>query len=135
MRFPVLSPRRLAAPAAIACAAALIPVASLAAAAARAAHQLGGDPRAVRHLRCTGGSLRSRRGWRPRACRRACGRHWKPSWKPSSSLTPWSTSGGVARPTPLRSLHFGPHDEGLVTFLVYPPDELVQVVRIQWLGE
>jgi hypothetical protein len=35
---------------------------------------------------------------------------------------------------PLRTLHFGPHDEGLVTFLVYPPDDLVLVVRIQWLG-
>lgn len=32
-------------------------------------------------------------------------------------------------------LHFGEHDEGLVTFLVYPPDDLVLVVRIQWLGE
>jgi hypothetical protein len=37
--------------------------------------------------------------------------------------------------TPLRSLHFGPHDEGLVTFLVYAPDDLVLVVKIQWLGE
>ena len=36
---------------------------------------------------------------------------------------------------PLRTLHFGPHDEGLVTFLVYPPDDLVLVVRIQWLGD
>jgi len=36
---------------------------------------------------------------------------------------------------PLRTLHFGPHDEGLITFLVYPPDELVLVVRIQWLGD
>jgi hypothetical protein len=35
---------------------------------------------------------------------------------------------------PLRTLAFGPHGEGLVTFLVYPPDELVLVVRIQWLG-
>lgn len=35
----------------------------------------------------------------------------------------------------LRTLHFGQHDDGLVTFLVYPPDELVLVVRIQWLGE
>jgi hypothetical protein len=32
---------------------------------------------------------------------------------------------------PLRSLHFGPRSEGLVTFLVYPPDDLVLVVRIQ----
>jgi len=36
---------------------------------------------------------------------------------------------------PLRTLHFGPHDEGLITFLVYPPDDLVLVVRIQWLGD
>jgi len=36
---------------------------------------------------------------------------------------------------PLRTLHFGQHSEGLVTFLVYPPDDLVLVVRIQWLGE
>jgi hypothetical protein len=36
---------------------------------------------------------------------------------------------------PLRTLHFGPHSEGLVTFLVYPPDDLVLVVRIQWLGD
>ena len=35
----------------------------------------------------------------------------------------------------LGTLHFGPHYEGLVTFLVYPPDDLVLVVRIQWLGE
>jgi hypothetical protein len=34
---------------------------------------------------------------------------------------------------PLRSLHFGPAG-GLVTFLVYPPDDLVLVVKIQWLG-
>jgi hypothetical protein len=38
-------------------------------------------------------------------------------------------------PAPLRILHFGEHDEGLVTFLVYPPDDLVLVVRIQWLGD
>ena len=36
---------------------------------------------------------------------------------------------------PLRTLPFGPHDTGLVTFLVYPPDDLVLVVRIQWLGD
>ena len=36
--------------------------------------------------------------------------------------------------TPLRSLCFGPHDEGLVTFLVWPPDDLVLVTRIQWLA-
>ena len=38
-------------------------------------------------------------------------------------------------PALLRTLHFGQHHEGLVTFLVYPPDDLVLVVRIQWLGE
>jgi hypothetical protein len=32
-------------------------------------------------------------------------------------------------------LHFGQHHEGLVTFLVYPPDDLVLVVKIHWLGE
>jgi hypothetical protein len=36
---------------------------------------------------------------------------------------------------PLRTLHFGQHNEGLVTFLIYPPDDLVLVVRIQRLGE
>ncbi len=36
---------------------------------------------------------------------------------------------------PLRTLNFGPHDAGLVAFLVYPPDDLVLVVRIQWLGD
>jgi hypothetical protein len=35
---------------------------------------------------------------------------------------------------PLRSLHFGPDGGGLVTFLVYPPDDLVLVVKIQWLA-
>ena len=35
---------------------------------------------------------------------------------------------------PLRSLHFCPDGGGLVTFLVYPPDDLVLVVKIQWLG-
>jgi hypothetical protein len=37
-------------------------------------------------------------------------------------------------PEPLRTLHFGQQHEGLVTFLVYPPDDLVLAVRIQWLG-
>ena len=37
-------------------------------------------------------------------------------------------------PRPMRSLSFGPNDEGLVTFLVWPPDDLVLVTRIQWLG-
>ena len=35
----------------------------------------------------------------------------------------------------LRTLHFGLRHEGLITFLIYPPDDLVLVVRIQWLGE
>jgi hypothetical protein len=35
---------------------------------------------------------------------------------------------------PLRSLHFGSDGAGPVTFLVYPPDDLVLVVKIQWLG-
>jgi hypothetical protein len=35
---------------------------------------------------------------------------------------------------PLRALHVGPDGGGLVTFLVYPPDDLVLVVRIQWVG-
>jgi hypothetical protein len=30
---------------------------------------------------------------------------------------------------PLRSLHFGPDGGGLVTFLVYPPDDLLLVFR------
>ena len=29
----------------------------------------------------------------------------------------------------------GRQDEGLVTFLVYPPDDLILVIRIQWLGD
>ena len=35
---------------------------------------------------------------------------------------------------PLRSLNFGPDGEGLVMFLMHPPDDLVLVVKIQWLG-
>jgi hypothetical protein len=35
---------------------------------------------------------------------------------------------------PLRSLHLGPEGGCLVTFLVYPPDDLVLRVRSQWLG-
>jgi len=38
-------------------------------------------------------------------------------------------------PKPLRTQHFGQRHEGLVTFLVYPPDELVLIVKIEWLGE
>jgi len=36
-------------------------------------------------------------------------------------------------PARLLTLPFGPHHQGLVTFLVYPPDDLA-LVRIQWLG-
>jgi hypothetical protein len=35
---------------------------------------------------------------------------------------------------PLRSLQFGLDGGGLVAFLVNPPDDLVLVVKIQWLG-
>jgi hypothetical protein len=35
----------------------------------------------------------------------------------------------------LRTLPFGPHSQGLVTFLIYPPDDLVLVVKIQWIGD
>jgi hypothetical protein len=38
-------------------------------------------------------------------------------------------------PKDVRTLYFGPLSEGLVMFLVYLPDDLVLVVRIQWLGE
>ena len=34
----------------------------------------------------------------------------------------------------LRTLPFGPHNEGLVTFLVYVEGDLVLVVQIQWYG-
>lgn len=45
-------------------------------------------------------------------------------------------SGEATDPPPmLRTLHFGACNQGLVTFLVYPPDDLVLVVKIQWLGE
>ncbi len=35
----------------------------------------------------------------------------------------------------LRTLPFGSHSQGLVTFLIYPPDDLVLVVKIQWIGD
>jgi hypothetical protein len=77
MRFPVLSLRRLAAPAAIACAAALIPVASLAAAypatpatAGAAAGPAGFEPVSASFLSPARGfvlgavNCRTRPGWR-----------------------------------------------------------------------
>lgn len=38
-------------------------------------------------------------------------------------------------PPPRRALHFGPHGEGRVTFLICPHDDLVPVARIQQPGE
>ena len=35
----------------------------------------------------------------------------------------------------LHTLPFGPYGQGLVTFLIHPPDDLVLVVKIQWLGD
>jgi hypothetical protein len=35
----------------------------------------------------------------------------------------------------LHVLPFGAHSQGLVNFLVYPPDDLVLVVKIQWIGD
>jgi len=35
----------------------------------------------------------------------------------------------------LRTLPFGHHSQGLVSFLIYPPDDLVLVVKIQWTGD
>ncbi|HUZ55181.1 MAG TPA: hypothetical protein VMU94_21980 [Streptosporangiaceae bacterium] len=34
----------------------------------------------------------------------------------------------------LRTLPFGPYSQGLVTFLICPPEELDLVVRIRWLS-
>jgi hypothetical protein len=39
----------------------------------------------------------------------------------------------TSKTLPVRALPFGPGGEGLVTFLVYEPDELVLVTRVQWL--
>lgn len=35
----------------------------------------------------------------------------------------------------LRTLPFGPNSQVLVTFLIDPPDDLVLVVKIQWIGD
>jgi len=35
----------------------------------------------------------------------------------------------------LRVLPFGAHSQCLVNFLVYPPDDLVLVVKIQWIAD
>ena len=75
------------------------------------------------------------RGWMPTACPSTCGRNLTGSWKPITILDPADYGRAPGDPDrPVRTLAFGPDGEGLVTFLVYPPDELVLVVRIQWLG-
>ncbi len=38
-------------------------------------------------------------------------------------------------PAASRTLPFGPHGQGLVTFLMYPPDDLALVIKIRWLGD
>jgi hypothetical protein len=38
-------------------------------------------------------------------------------------------------PPPRAPCPLGPHGQGLVTFLMYPPDDLALVVKIQWLGD
>ena len=35
----------------------------------------------------------------------------------------------------MRTLPFGPHSQGLATFLIYLHDDLVLVVKIRWLGD
>ncbi|HEX6934868.1 MAG TPA: hypothetical protein VF162_22190 [Streptosporangiaceae bacterium] len=35
----------------------------------------------------------------------------------------------------LCTLPFGPYSKGLVTFLIYPSDDLALVVKIQWIGD
>ena len=55
-------------------------------------------------------------------------------------VVPASDPGGYGRAwggwwsEPPYFMHFGPDGGGMVTFLVYPPDDLVLVVKIQWLG-
>ena len=43
--------------------------------------------------------------------------------------------GEAPRAVGLRTLPFGEHSQGLITFLIYPPDGLVLVVKIQWIGD
>ena len=58
-------------------------------------------------------------------------RHSRRSWMPSSSSTRSSTGAAptrsATRPAPLRTLNFGDNSEGVVTFLIYPPGDLVLV--------
>jgi hypothetical protein len=53
---------------------------------------------------------------------------------PASDLGGYGRAWGGWRSEPPYSMHFGPDGGGMVTFLVYPPDDLVLVVKIQWLG-
>ena len=55
----------------------------------------------------------------------------EPSRRQTSGL--WARLGRMVVGAPY-SMHFGPDGGGMVTFLVYPPDDLVLVVKIQWLG-
>jgi hypothetical protein len=49
---------------------------------------------------------------------------------PASDLRGYGRAWGGWWSEPLYSMHFGPDGGGMVTFLVYPPDDLVQVVKI-----
>ena len=53
---------------------------------------------------------------------------------PASDLGGYGRAWGGWWSEPPYSMHFGPDGGGMVTFLVYPPDDLVLVVTIQWLG-
>lgn len=89
--------------------------------------------------RCTGGSWTAQPSRNsPHSAQRPRQRS-PPSWTPPSLAGPLHYQRHVGErddpPAPLRTLHFGPHHEGQVTFLVYPPDDLALVVRIQRLGD
>jgi hypothetical protein len=50
-------------------------------------------------------------------------------------IDPASISAGPAnQQEPCASSHSA-SSQGLVTFLIYPPDDLVLVVKIQWIGD
>ena len=53
---------------------------------------------------------------------------------PASDLGGYGRAWGGWWSEPPYSMHFGPDGGGMVTFLVCPPDDLVLVVTIQWLG-
>jgi hypothetical protein len=53
---------------------------------------------------------------------------------PASDLGGYGRAWGGWWSEPPYSMHFGPDGGGMVTFLAYPPDDLVLVVKIQWLG-